>query len=110
MNERPKIGELLVHAKAITSVQLSAALAEQQRYGNALGTTDVATVRVGVDTPALDAWRVMCDVGESGALLVRPDHHVAWRARTSAQSPDLSPALDVLAGRSLERHNTERTS
>ena len=82
---------------------------DHDTWGNALGTTDVATVRVGVDTPALDAWRVMCDVGESGALLVRPDHHVAWRARTSAQSPDLSPALDVLAGRSLERHNTERT-
>mgnify|MGYP003336406837 FL=1 len=82
---------------------------DHDTWGNALGTTDVATVRVGVDTPALDAWRRVCDVGESGALLVRPDHHVAWRARTSAQSPDLSPALDVLAGRSLERHNTERT-
>ena len=82
---------------------------DHDTWGNALGTTDVATVRVGVDTPALDAWRRVCDVGESGALLVRPDHHVAWRAHTSAQAPDLSPALDVLAGRSLERHNTERT-
>ena len=82
---------------------------DHDTWGNALGTTDVATVRVGVDTPALDAWRVMCDVGESGALLVRPDHHVAWRARTSGQLPDLARALDVLAGRSFERHNTERT-
>ncbi|MEY3587960.1 MAG: 2,4-dichlorophenol 6-monooxygenase [Actinomycetota bacterium] len=82
---------------------------DHDSWGNALGAADVAAVRVGVDTPALDAWRVVCDVGESGALLVRPDHHVAWRAHTSAQLPDLARALDVLAGRSLDRHNAERT-
>lgn len=82
---------------------------DHETWGNALGTDDVATVRVAVDTPALDSWRMVCDVGGSGALLVRPDHHVAWRADTSAQAPDLARALDVVAGRSLDRHLSERT-
>lgn len=79
-------------------------------WSNALGSAHVAIIRVGVDTRALDAWQEVCDVGESGALLVRPDHHVAWRARSLDQLPDLGRALDVLAGLSLERSTTERTS
>lgn len=82
---------------------------DHDMWRNALDNADVPTTRVGIDMPTLEAWRRMCEVGESGALLVRPDHHVAWRARTSGQLPDLARALDVLAGRSLERHNTERT-
>jgi 2,4-dichlorophenol 6-monooxygenase len=82
---------------------------DHDAWGNALGSADVVTVRVGVDTPALDSWRKVCDVGESGALLVRPDHHVAWRAHTSAQVPELARALDVIAGRSLDRPSTGRT-
>jgi 2,4-dichlorophenol 6-monooxygenase len=27
-----------------------------------------------------DAWRAQCRLGASGALLVRPDQHIAWRA------------------------------
>jgi 2,4-dichlorophenol 6-monooxygenase len=27
-----------------------------------------------------DAWRAQCQLGASGALLVRPDQHIAWRA------------------------------
>jgi 2-polyprenyl-6-methoxyphenol hydroxylase-like FAD-dependent oxidoreductase len=82
---------------------------DHEVWGDARGSADVATVRVGVDTPALDSWRKVCDVGESGALLVRPDHHVAWRAHTSAQAPGLARALDVIAGRRLEEQSTERT-
>jgi 2-polyprenyl-6-methoxyphenol hydroxylase-like FAD-dependent oxidoreductase len=82
---------------------------DHEAWGNALGAADVATVRVGVDTPALDSWRTVCDVDEGGALLVRPDHHVAWRARGTDQAPGLARALDVIAGRSLEQDNTERT-
>ncbi len=41
----------------------------------------LAQVRVGVDAlPADESWRSICEVGETGALLVRPDQHVAWRA------------------------------
>jgi 2,4-dichlorophenol 6-monooxygenase len=68
-------------------------------WSDALGAADVSTVRVGVDTPALPSWRLLCDVDESGALLVRPDHHVAWRARNVARAPDLAYAIDVVAGR-----------
>ena len=68
-------------------------------WADALGTADVSTVRVGVDTPALDSWRQACDVDDTGALLVRPDHHVAWRARSIEHSTKLGHALDVVAGR-----------
>ena len=68
-------------------------------WANALGAADVSTVRIGVDTPPLDAWRLVCDVDESGALLVRPDHHVAWRARSIEHTTELGHALDVVAGR-----------
>ena len=74
---------------------------DHDAWANALGTADVATVRVGVDTPALEAWRTVCDVADSGALLVRPDHHVAWRAHASTQLPGLAEALAVVAGRSV---------
>ncbi|MEQ8842700.1 MAG: hypothetical protein RIB98_17090 [Acidimicrobiales bacterium] len=59
---------------------------------------EVATVKVGVDTPELDAWRTLCELGPTGALLVRPDHHVAWRARSVEESSDLARALDAVTG------------
>jgi 2,4-dichlorophenol 6-monooxygenase len=68
-------------------------------WADALGAADVSTVRVGVDTPPLDSWRSVCDVGNTGALLVRPDHHVAWRARDVVRSTDLGHALEVVAGK-----------
>lgn len=82
---------------------------DHDAWGSALGAADVATVRVGVDIPALDGWRAQCEVDAEGALLVRPDHHVAWRARSSAQRPELARALDVIAGRRVERRSLERT-
>ena len=75
-------------------------------WRNALGAADVAMVRVGVDTPALESWRTLCAVDGDGALLVRPDHHVAWRAQSSTQLPELERALAVLAGKSLEESIT----
>ena len=67
--------------------------------GDARAEDEVVVVRVGVDTPALDAWREVCGVDEGGALLVRPDQHVAWRARDVSQSAELVRALGVVAGR-----------
>ncbi len=69
------------------------------KWAEMLDAAEVATVRVGVDTKPLDAWRDVCAVGETGALLVRPDHHVAWRARAADASPGLGAALDAVAGR-----------
>jgi hypothetical protein len=36
---------------------------------------------------ACDALRGVCELGADGALLVRPDGHVAWRERSLTQSP-----------------------
>jgi 2-polyprenyl-6-methoxyphenol hydroxylase-like FAD-dependent oxidoreductase len=66
---------------------------------DALGAAEVSTVRIGVDTPPLERWRTRCEIGDTGALLVRPDHHVACRARDVTQLPGLGHALDVVAGR-----------
>lgn len=52
--------------------------------------TLITHVRVGVDARGAEAnWRETCGVGETGALLVRPDQHVAWRA---AQLPKQAEA------------------
>ena len=72
---------------------------DHDRWSAELGAAAATMVRVGIDTPALDEWRHLCDVDDDGAVLVRPDQHVAWRARDAAQSGELGRALDVVAGR-----------
>jgi len=51
--------------------------------------------------PDLEAWLSVAGIDRSGALLVRPDQHVAWRARHRAAQParELSQALDVILSR-----------
>ncbi|GAA4099597.1 FAD-dependent oxidoreductase [Nocardioides kongjuensis] len=46
-------------------------------------------------------WSKLREVEESGALLVRPDKHVAWRAHTLADDPEaaLHAALSTVLGR-----------
>ena len=39
-------------------------------------------VLIGADVDVDDGWRRRCRLGVDGALLVRPDQHVAWRAQT----------------------------
>jgi hypothetical protein len=42
------------------------------------------------DADAIDTdggWLRLCEVGEEGAVLVRPDGHVAWRSRPGSTSP-----------------------
>lgn len=34
---------------------------------------------VEVDRPSTSNWWNMCQMNESGAILVRPDEHIAWR-------------------------------
>ena len=79
---------------------------DHDAWANALvvaADTDVATVRVGVDTPELAAWRELCEVGPTGALLVRPDQHVAWRARTIDKCSGLAQALEVITGITISK-------
>ncbi len=72
---------------------------DHDAWFEALDTAEVSTVKVGVDTPELDLWRRLCGVGETGALLVRPDQHVAWRGRSVEESADLAHALSTLTAR-----------
>jgi 2,4-dichlorophenol 6-monooxygenase len=46
-------------------------------------------------------WESVCEIGPSGALLVRPDQHVAWRAPEAVSDPAaaLSAALDAALAR-----------
>jgi hypothetical protein len=37
--------------------------------------------------PGLDSWLESAGIDERGALLVRPDQHVAWRSRTLCAEP-----------------------
>ena len=50
-------------------------------------------VRIGVDISVSDDWREMFGIGGDGALLVRPDQHIAWRSDTLP--PDVTSELAV---------------
>jgi 2,4-dichlorophenol 6-monooxygenase len=39
-----------------------------------------AHVRIGVDASTDDAWHETCGISSDGALLVRPDQHIAWKS------------------------------
>ena len=58
-------------------------------------------VRVGIDTDISDDWRKACRLEPAGALLVRPDQHIAWRAESAAAARDdaLRPAMKHILGR-----------
>jgi len=46
-------------------------------------------------------WAAVCEITASGALLVRPDQHVAWRARVAPLDPAaaLASAVRTVLGR-----------
>lgn len=71
---------------------------EHDAWAAAVAAQPITSVRIGVDTPRLRSWRRVCGVGESGAVLVRPDQHVAWRAHDVGALPELGHAIDVVAG------------
>lgn len=67
------------------------------RVGKELGIR-LRTVRVAPDGDALDTdrnWQGLSQIGDAGAILVRPDGMVAWRASDAAAHPfaELSGAL-----------------
>jgi 2,4-dichlorophenol 6-monooxygenase len=56
-------------------------------------------------------WTLMREIDEAGCLLVRPDGHVAWRARHPAANvrsaeKHLTDALGLILGRSQTDHRT----
>ena len=64
-------------------------------------TPPVVQVRIGADAhPAGDDWRTTCGIETTGALLVRPDQHVAWRSVAVPGDPSgaLVAALTHIVG------------
>lgn len=61
----------------------------------------VNQVRIGTDAEVSDEWREACRLEPDGALLVRPDQHIAWRAESAAATRDdaLRAALNHILGR-----------
>jgi 2,4-dichlorophenol 6-monooxygenase len=54
----------------------------------------LTTLRIGRDVADADGgWSALLGIASGGALLVRPDQHVAWRAARSAADP--RAALDA---------------
>jgi len=52
---------------------------------------DVTAVRIGAGGDYRDAtgeWAAVAGIGAEGAVLVRPDNHVAWRSTGAAANPD----------------------
>ncbi len=51
--------------------------------------------------PGLDTWLAQAGLDVEGALLVRPDQHVAWRCRGRGEDParELERALDAVLSR-----------
>ncbi|MEM7337224.1 MAG: FAD-dependent monooxygenase [Actinomycetota bacterium] len=74
---------------------------EHAAWGAAAATdaVPVAHVRLGVDEPSPSGWRELCGVGPTGALLVRPDQHVAFRAHDAAEPQGLTAGLRAVSGR-----------
>ena len=48
-------------------------------------------------------WALLREVEESGCVLVRPDMHVAWRARDASAPGGLMDALEGILGRRAPR-------
>jgi 2,4-dichlorophenol 6-monooxygenase len=69
--------------------------------GLAGGPVPLAVVRVGADVSDPDgAWDAVSGIEGSGAVLVRPDQHVAWRSAGADPDPagTLAAALAALVG------------
>ena len=50
------------------------------------------------ELPELDGWLAAAGIERGGALLVRPDQHVAWRSRSAAGAGSLAKVLAELVG------------
>lgn len=73
------------------------------KAGKALG-IDIATVVIGPRRAFVDhegEWARAREVGDSGCVLVRPDHHVAWRAEEMVIDPagELTRVLSTILDR-----------
>ena len=64
-----------------------------------VGNVPLSQVRIGTEVHEPDThWADVCGLEPGGALLVRPDQHVAWRARSLPSHPtaELTAALQTI--------------
>jgi 2,4-dichlorophenol 6-monooxygenase len=91
------VGSRLPHAwvgdtgSTLDSVDTSAmtvfSFGQHDVWADAVASCDVpvAHVRVGVDVHPAAQWGALCSVGADGALVVRPDQHIAWSVERTPQ-------------------------
>lgn len=77
---------------------VAAAKEVQRRTGVNITVKEIGTSRGGL-RDSLRQWASVREVEDSGAVLVRPDGHVAWRSKTSFRSPELPGVMIMLLGR-----------
>ncbi|MFW2829650.1 FAD-dependent monooxygenase [Sphingomonas sp. ID0503] len=73
----------------------------QQAANDAASGVDIDVVLVGFGgySAADDQWAKLRGISDEGAILVRPDGHVGWRAQDSSGRSQLSNALGAILGR-----------
>jgi 2,4-dichlorophenol 6-monooxygenase len=64
-------------------------LGAHDRWAHAVAALNVPIrhVRIGTDIALAQAWVEQCSLGPTGAVLVRPDQHVAWRSDSIPADP-----------------------
>lgn len=97
--------DLTGHGKftVLTGIGGEAWVEAAQRLGRELG-LDIGATLIGPRRDYEDYvgdWARAREIGDSGCLLVRPDHHVGWRAPsvTATAYDDLSRALKTILGK-----------
>jgi hypothetical protein len=68
---------------------------------------DVDVLTIGAGGPLTDpggTWQDAYEIGDEGAVLVRPDGHVAWRSRGASDDPAraIMAAMDGVLGRAAQ--------
>lgn len=82
-------------AALITGSRGSAWVAAAAEVAEKLGVS-IATAQIGTTHSDLDGqWAAVREIDEAGAVLVRPDNHVAWRSLSSDDQPALALAAAV---------------
>jgi 2,4-dichlorophenol 6-monooxygenase len=90
----------LVHSDGFTLLSWG----EHEAWAHAIAAVPafpLRQVRIGVEVEEPDShWADVCGIEPGGALLVRPDQHVAWRATSLPDDPaaDLRSAFEVILG------------
>ncbi|MEW9307319.1 FAD-dependent oxidoreductase [Labrys neptuniae] len=90
--EKASTLDLTGHGKftILTGIRGQDWVKEAQAVGQELG-LDIAVHVIGPRQKWQDLageWARVSEIEENGAVLVRPDHHVAWRAKTLPAKPD----------------------